>query len=384
MVVEIIELGKKRISLVGTAHVSKKSITEVKKIITKEKPDSVAIELCPGRYEQLISGDSWQDMKINEVLKSGKSHILLLHLVLMNFQRRIGNELGVKPGEEMLEAAKSAEKEGSTIVFADRPVELTMQRMLSMMGLKEKAKIMMHFFSGMFEAQIDEELIEKMKEKDVLTEAIETLSGIAPSAKRVLIDERDSYMAARILEADGENIVAVVGAGHVEGIKKLLENGVLVKVSTRAKVQKKKISGLRIAMYAIPALFLGIIGYGLYSGGAELTLTLLLWWFLINGTLSALGTALALGHPVTIVAAFLVAPFTSLNPMIAAGWVAGYVEALVRVPRVRDLEGLGKLDNWKAFWKNRVTRILLVVVLANVGSSIGTFVALPYLLTLLG
>ncbi|HIK01807.1 TPA: TraB/GumN family protein [archaeon] len=383
MVVEIVEIGGKRISLIGTAHVSRKSITEVKKVIAKEKPDSVAIELCQGRYEQLISGDGWQDMKINEVLKSGKSHMLLLHLVLMNFQRRIGDELGVRPGEEMLEAAISAERIGSNVVFADRPIEVTMQRMLSMMGVKEKMKVLFHLLVGMFETQVDEELIEKMKEKDVLTEAIETLSGIAPSAKKVLIDERDSYMAARILEAKGNNIVAVVGAGHVEGIKKLLERGVLVKISSGPKTQKKKISRLRIVMYAIPALFLGIIGYGLYTGGAELTLTLLLWWFLINGTLSALGTAAALGHPITIITAFVAAPFTSLNPMIAAGWVAGYVEALVRVPRVRDLDGLGKLDNWKSFWKNRVTRILLVVVLANIGSSIGTFVALPYLLTLI-
>ncbi|HIJ99428.1 TPA: TraB/GumN family protein [archaeon] len=383
MAVEIVEIGGKRITIVGTAHVSKKSITEVKEVIAKEKPDSVAIELCRGRYEQLISGDGWQDMKINEILKSGKSHMLLLHLILMNFQRRIGDELGVKPGEEMLEAAKSAEKIGSNVVFADRPVEITMQRMLSMMGTREKIRVLFHLLAGMFETQVDEELIEKMKEKDVITEAIETLSGIAPSAKKALIDERDSYMAARILEAKGDNIVAVVGAGHVEGIKNLLERGVLVKVSSGPKTQEKRISRLRIVMYAIPVLFLGMIGYGLYTGGAELTLRLLLWWFLINGTLSAIGTAAAFGHPITIITAFLAAPFTSLNPMIAAGWVAGYVEALVRVPRVRDLDGLGKLNNWKGFWKNRVTRILLVVVLANLGSSIGTFVALPYLLTLL-
>ena len=383
MAVEIVEIGGKRITIVGTAHVSKKSITEVKEVIAKEKPDSVAIELCRGRYEQLISGDGWQDMKINEILKSGKSHMLLLHLILMNFQRRIGDELGVKPGEEMLEAAKSAEKIGSNVVFADRPVEITMQRMLSMMGTREKIRVLFHLLAGMFETQVDEELIEKMKEKDVITEAIETLSGIAPSAKKALIDERDSYMAARILEAKGDNIVAVVGAGHVEGIKNLLERGVLVKVSSGPKTQEKRISRLRIVMYAIPVLFLGMIGYGLYTGGAELTLRLLLWWFLINGTLSAIGTAAAFGHPITIITAFLAAPFTSLNPMIAAGWVAGYVEALVRVPRVRDLDGLGKLNNWKGFWKNRVTRILLVVVLASLGSSIGTFVALPYLLTLL-
>ena len=383
MAVEIVEIGGKRITIVGTAHVSKKSITEVKEVIAKEKPDSVAIELCRGRYEQLISGDGWQDMKINEILKSGKSHMLLLHLILMNFQRRIGDELGVKPGEEMLEAAKSAEKIGSNVVFADRPVEITMQRMLSMMGTREKIRVLFHLLAGMFETQVDEELIEKMKEKDVITEAIETLSGIAPSAKKALIDERDSYMAARILEAKGDNIVAVVGAGHVEGIKNLLERGVLVKVSSGPKTQEKRISRLRIVMYAIPVLFLGMIGYGLYTGGAELTLRLLLWWFLINGTLSAIGPAAAFGPPITIITAFLAAPFTSLNPMIAAGWVAGYVEALVRVPRVRDLDGLGKLNNWKGFWKNRVTRILLVVVLANLGSSIGTFVALPYLLTLL-
>lgn len=383
MVVEKVKLGKKEVVLIGTAHISKNSVDLVRKTIEKEKPDVVAVELCAQRYETLKNKDKWKETKISEVIKQGKAYLFLANLILANFQKKLGEMLGIEPGSEMLVAIDSAIKVGSKVAFVDRNIQVTLRRALSLMTFKEKIKILVSLLMDTFGAEIDEELIEKLKEKDVLSEVMKELSTVVPSVKRVLIDERDLYIANKLQEIEGKKIVAVVGIGHLAGIKKNLsvkKSKVDMKALESVPTKRFKVKYLG---YIVPIIFAILLGYGFYAKGAGATIEMLWMWFLINGLLAAVGTALAFGHPLSVLTAFVAAPFTSLNPALAAGWFAGYVEAKVRNPKVKDFENLNKLSGIKEYWKNQITRILLVVVFANIGSSIGTFVALPYLLSLL-
>ncbi|MCK5594410.1 MAG: TraB family protein, partial [Candidatus Aenigmarchaeota archaeon] len=201
-----------------------------------------------------------------------------------------------------------------------------------------------------------------------------------PNIKKVLIDERDTYLAQKIKDTEGKKIVVVVGAGHVPGIKKNLKKTTDLK--TLEKIPKNK-NITKYIGWSIPLIFTALIIYGFMGHGTEVTINMLYRWMIINGSLSALGAALALANPITILVAFIAAPLTSLNPMLAAGWFAGLSEAKLKEPRVKDFESLSRLDGITGFWKNRVTRILLIVVFSNLGSTIGTFIALPYLASLL-
>jgi pheromone shutdown-related protein TraB len=251
------------------------------------------------------------------------------------------------------------------------------------MGLKEKIKMLYGFVSGIFEEEeLEKDVLEKLKDNDVMTELMAELSREIPSIKEVLIDERDEYITEKILAADGKKIVAVVGAGHVEGIKKRLTEG--------SRTDTKKLELLpeggrfwKYLGYAIPALFLIIIVYGFYTNGANITIDLMIRWFLITGTFAAIGAAAALAHPLSILTAFVAAPFTTLHPALAAGWFSGLAEAWVRKPKVRDFDELYKLNSMSDYWKNGVTRILLVMAFTNIGATVGVVVGLPYLATLL-
>ena len=394
--VTVIKTGEKEIFLIGTAHVSKESISLVKETIEKEKPDVVAIELCDQRYESIRNKKKWDETDISKVIRTGRTHLFLMQLMLANFQRKIGDEIGVKPGSEMIEAIGIAKENNIDIALVDRDIKITLKRALTCMSLKEKIGLLYGFLSGAIEEEeINEELIEKLKDKDVLSEMMEELGREIPSIKKALVDERDTYIANKISSLNEKRIVAVVGAGHVEGIKKLLDLGTVPgtgKKKTRDEIKKeiecleetkKGNSKFKYVAYLVPLVFLTIVGWGFYAHGTDMTLDLLWKWFLINGTLSALGVMLALGHPLSIIGAFVAAPFTSLNPTIAAGWFAGIIEAWVRKPKVKDFEGLLRLNEMKDYWRNGVTRILLVIILANLGSSLGTFIALPYLASLL-
>jgi len=380
---EKIRVDGKDIALLGTAHVSKKSKEEVEKAIKEFKPDVVAVELDERRYEILTGENQWKETQISEIIREGRSGMFLAGLVLSNYQRRIGEKLGIKPGEEMLEAIKQAEKRKIKTVLIDRDLQVTFRRALERMGIIERMKVLSGVLLGFFdEEELTEEFVENLKEEDMLEQAIKEVAKVVPSVKEVLIDERDEYMAEELREIEGKRILAVVGAGHVKGMKKFLEKNIHMDVKWLEEVRERGFK-LKYIGYVIPLLFLVLIGYGFYTKGAGITLRMLAYWFLINGTLSAIGAAAALGHPYSVLAAFLAAPLTSLNPMIAAGWVAGYVEAKVKCPKVKDFEGLSMLEGVKGYWRNQVTRVLLVVVFANIGSVIGTFVALPYLASLL-
>jgi|TARA_Y100000310_G_scaffold300031_1_gene335382 pheromone shutdown-related protein TraB len=380
LAVEKLEHNGKEVFLVGTAHVSKKSRDEVTDIIKTEKPDVVAIELCENRYHALKNKEAWQDTQIKDVIKQGQTYLFLSSLILSNIQRKIGKELGIDPGAEMLAAIETAEKSGAKLVFLDRDVQVTLKRAFNAMPLMEKLKVVKSLFFDTLTADVDEAFVENLKKEDVLADAMEELARTAPSVKRILVDERDVFMAGMLQRAEGKKIVAVVGAGHVEGIKRYIDKPITFsKLQTVPRKRKK----LKIGGLVIPALLLGLLIYGFVTKGIGTTLNMLMWWFLINGTLSAVGAAAAFGHPLSMLTAFVAAPFTSVNPLLAAGWFAGYVEAKIRNPKVKDFKSLNKLDSFKAYWKNRVTRVLLVVAFANLGSIVGTFIALPVVVSLL-
>ena len=368
---EIILDGKK-ILLIGTAHISQSSVDEVNTVINQVNPDTVCIELCSSRYQAMLAKDQWKNMDIFKVIREGKSFLLFANLIMTAFQKRLGSRLGVKPGSEMFEAANVAEKLNSELVLADRDVKITLQRTWRGMRFWGKMKILGQLLASLFiREEISKEEIEKLKESDALSEAMKMLAEQSPEMKRILIDERDQYMAEKIRQSMGKLIVAVVGAGHVKGLTAELDNK-----HNLADLESVPPTGKAVAWlkWGIPALIIALIVYGFFTVDTDVSIEMIQRWVLINGTLSALGTAAAFGHPLTIAVAFIAAPFTSLNPTIAAGWVAGLVEALLRKPQVRDFENLtDDITHLKGFWKNNITRILLVVIFANLGSAIGTF-----------
>jgi len=379
---EEIILNDKKIILVGTAHISQDSIDEVTQIIREEKPDTVCVELCQSRYDSIHNANRWKNMDIIKVIKQGKTPVLLANLMMSAFQKKMGDKLGVKPGTEMVKALEVAEEVGARTVLADRDVTITLKRTWGKLSLWEKMKLFGQLFFGLFEApDISEEDIEKLKEKDMLTEAIETLSKALPSVKTVLVDERDLYLSTKIAEAEGETIVAVVGAAHTPGIKKHI--GSPVDLSELEILPKPKKTG-KILKWLIPLAMLGVIIYGFLGVDMKVGLDMIKYWVLINGVLAATGAILVGAHFITIISAFVAAPITSLNPTVAAGWVAGLTEAWIRKPKVEDFENLANdITSIKGFRKNKVTKILLVVVFCNLGSAIGTFIGIPWVASLL-
>ena len=375
------------IILVGTAHISKESVQEVKEIIETEKPDIVAVELCKRRYEAITKKDQWENTPVTTLLKSNNAYLMLAQTFLSSIQRRLGKEYGVEPGSEMIAAMKEAEKHGLDVALVDRDISITLKRAWRKMGIREKFRLTWEFLKailGYDEEDLEELDLKELMKQDVITAMMKEFGEIAPSVATVLIHERDQYIAKKIMdESKKGKVVAVVGAGHINGIQKYLEKKKLtVDLKELEYVPKKRINLLKSIGYAIPVIFVALILYLFFIGGWERAADALLWWFLINGGLSALGTAIARGHPFSIATAFVAAPLTSLNPAIAAGWVAGYVEFRLRKPVVKDFQTLSKIDSTKDFFNNRVIRLLMVVALANLGSMIGTFVALPYLLSL--
>ncbi|MBC8259595.1 MAG: TraB/GumN family protein [SAR324 cluster bacterium] len=363
---------EKKILLIGTAHISQSSVDEVNHVIEQEKPDTVCIELCSSRHQAVLEKDQWKNMDIFKVVREGKSFLLFANLIMTAFQKRLGSQLGVKPGAEMLEASKAADRVGAELVLADRDVKITLQRTWRGMTFWGRMKVLSQLLASLFvREEISKEEIEKLKESDALSEAMQMLAEQSPEMKRILIDERDQFMAEKIKQTQGKRIVAVVGAGHVKGLTAELEREHNLSELETVPPPGKLGTWLK---WGIPALIVSLIGYGFFTVETDVSIEMIQRWFLINGTLSALGTAIAFGHPITIATAFVAAPFTSLNPAVAAGWVAGLVEAFLRKPQVRDFENLADdITHLKGFWQNNITRILLVVMFANLGSAIGTF-----------
>ena len=369
--IHILKKDGKEILLVGTAHVSKDSAQEVKELIEQEKPDSVCVELCPARYNSINNPNKWKNMDIITIIRQKKAPLLLANLILSSFQKRLAQQLGINPGQEMIQAISSAKEMNAHLVLADRDIQVTFIRVWKKLNLWGKIRILFMLIFSMFSKEkISEEEIERLKSEDILTAALSELARSFPRLKNTLIDERDQYLAEKIKLAPGNKVIAIVGAGHIPGIKKEIDKEhdliALTKIPSTSGYTKVLVWGIPLAIIAIIA---STFSYSPPVGFEQMT-----QWFLWNGSLSALGALIAMAHPLSILTAFVAAPFSSLNPFLAAGWFAGIAETLIRRPRVEDFEQLGNITTLKDFFHNRVTKILLIVALANLGSMAGTFI----------
>ena len=371
----------KEIILIGTAHISRESVATVTRAIEQEQPDCVCVELDEQRYQTLKDRNRWEKLNILQVVKSGQVPFLMANLALASFQKRMGLHTGVKPGEELAAAAQTAEDLDIRVALVDRNIRTTLLRAWRKTGFWKKMNLVATLFAGMFEKQeLNEEELSQLRQTDSLSSMLEEMGDILPAAKTILVDERDAWMTYHILQAAGEKTVAVVGAAHVPGITRCLDAPPDAETIAEMGIIPPKSTLSKCIPWIVPAIVALLFVVGFFFGDRSRLLDAATAWVLANGTLSALGALLAMGHPLTILSAFVAAPLTSLNPTIGAGFVTALVQAMKVPPTVRDMEqvsdDIAHLSGW---WRNRVTRVLLVFFLSSLGSTIGTFVAFGWL-----
>jgi pheromone shutdown-related protein TraB len=373
--VEVIEIDGREFILVGTAHISQESVDLVRNIVEAEKPDCVCIELDAQRYEALSQQKRFASLDLREVIRNQQLAALLINLLLASYQKRLGGKLGVVPGSELLEAAKVAEENDIAISLCDRDIRVTLRRAWASLSLWKKAMLVSTFAASAFEdPELSEEELNRIKQKDVLSELMNELGQAMPTLKEALIDERDRYLAQKIRESEGQKLVAVVGAGHIQGMKQAILEGRdedLEEISTIPKVSP----WLKWIGWAIPALIVSALGYIGVTQGAAAASDNAIFWFLINAVPCAIGAVIALAHPVTILAGFISAPFTSLTPVIGAGYVTAFVQTYVHPPLVHEFQSVGEdIATLRGWWHSRLLRVFLVFILTTLGSVVGTWV----------
>jgi pheromone shutdown-related protein TraB len=368
-------------ALLGTAHVSRTSAEAVQRLLESGHYDAVAIELCQSRYQAMTDRESWRNLNLFSILREGKAGMMMASLALSAYQRRIADQFGIEPGAEMKAAIEAANKAGLPLQLIDREIGITLRRASRRLSWwKRWVMINGLFFSLFSREEIDEKDIERLKQGDLLTETFSEFSESAPELYESLIAERDRFMAARLLEENarhpGRKVLAVLGAGHLEGTARALRDESSPAAAVARLNQMPPASKI---FKFIPWLILVAVltGFAIgFSRSPELGWSLVLTWVLINGTLSALGALIARAHPLTVLTALVAAPLTSLNPTVGAGMVTGAVEAWLKKPRVGDFETLRddvvKVSGW---FKNRVSHVFVVFFLSNLGSAAGTWIA---------
>ncbi len=377
-----LQVEDKEIVLVGTAHISQDSVETVIRTIDEVIPDTVCVELDTQRYQSLINKKGWESLNLKELIKKKQVPFLLSNLALSSYQKRMGLQTGVKPGAELAAAAQTAEERGMAVELVDRNIRTTLLRVWRKTGLWNKTKVMASLVGSLFEKQeLNEEELAKLRESDTLSSMLDEMGKVLPSVKQILVDERDTYMAYHIRNAPGKKVLAVVGAAHLPGIIRLLQ-GDKISPETISEISTipLKTTFSKMVPWLIPGIVVALFIGGFFFGNRDQLANAATAWILANGLFSALGALLALGHPVTIISAFIAAPITSLNPTIGAGFVTGLVQSFVAPPTVHDMEHVGEdLMSFKGWWQNRLARVLLVFLFSSIGSSIGTFVALGWL-----
>lgn len=370
-----LKVGEREFILVGTAHISQESVDLVRNVIASEHPDTVCIELDIQRFEALRHEQRWASLDLRDIIRERQLSQLIASLILSSYQRRLGLQLGVTPGSELLAAAKAAEELDIPVELCDRDVRITLRRAWAAVSWWRKALLVTSLAASAFETpELSEEELRRIRQQDVLSELMRELGDAMPALKKVLIDERDAFLAEKIRAASGNRIVAVVGAGHVEGMLAALRDSREVDLEQINELPTVS-PGWKWVGWGIPALILGSITWIGITRGVEAAGSNALYWFLANAIPTGVGGILALAHPATIAAAALAAPFTSLTPLIGAGYVAAFVQAWIRPPTVRDFQTVGDdLSNWRRWWSSRLLRIFLVFLLTTFGSVIGTWV----------
>ena len=363
--------------LVGTAHVSSKSVEMVRKEISEYEPDIVAVELCKSRLSSLKEPESLDSEDLLKIIKEGKSPMILLQSALAAQQRKMGLTTGEKPGAELLEAVQSAEESNIPVEMIDRDVVVTLRRAWRGMGIIEKWRVLSTL---LLEEEEEGELSidEILGDSDMLSKMMEDARDVAPGAGEVLIDERDAFLAGRLQQISGNGkVLAVVGAGHLEGIVNNLNDPPMDITSRLADLSTEPPKKIwpKVIMAAVPLFLFGSIGYMAYNGDMEEIWQTAETWLVLNAVLAGLGVLIVRGHPLSILAGALASPITSLNPALAAGWFAGYAQIKVDAPTGGDAQEFLILDDFSLLWKNRVGKVLMVTIMGNMGSSIGAWLA---------
>jgi pheromone shutdown-related protein TraB len=373
--VHVLEVDGRELILVGTAHVSRESVDLVRQVIEREEPDCVCVELDTQRYEALAQKKRWENLDLKLIIRKKQLAALLANLLLASYQKKLGGALGVLPGTELLEAVRAAEARGIPVALCDRDVRVTLRRVWSSMSLWNKSKLLSLLVLSAFDhPELDEAELRRLRDQDVLSELMKELGEALPALKHTLIDERDAFLSHKILQTRGARIVAVVGAGHVEGIRRALLE--------RREVDLESINAIppispvwKWVGWGVPALILGSLFYigavkGLAVAGENLA-----YWIVANGVPTTIGAVAALAHPAVIVSAFAVAPITSLIPVIGAGYVLAFLQAYLAPPLVREFESVADdAASLRRWWQSRLLRIFLVFLLTTLGSLIGTYV----------
>ena len=380
--VTVLEHGESTIYIVGTAHISEKSVQEVRQTIEQLNPDSVCVELCRMRYESIQDPDRWKKLDVFEVLKQGKVLFVLSSLALASYQRKLGEKLGVKPGSELVEAIRAAEEIDAELVLVDRDIQATLKRTWANLSLWNKAAVIGGLFSSVgSDEELTEEEIESLKEKDNISEMMKAFAKEMPRVKEPLIDERDQYLMSAIEDAPGTVKVAVVGAGHVEGMVECLGRG-----ADREKLAEIPPPSIwdKVFKWVIPAIILGAFYWGFQEHSWGKLKELVFAWLLPNSIMAALLAMVGGAKFLSIVTAFVASPITSLNPTIGAGMVVGLVEAWLRKPTVEDAERLGNdVSTLRGAYQNPFSRVLIVAVLATLGSALGAWIGAGLVLSYL-
>lgn len=373
--VHIIADTDRTILLVGTAHVSQHSVDLVEKVINGEIPDSVCIELDDKRFQALSDEERWQKLDLKAVIKNRQLSTLMISIMMASYQKKLGDNLGVSPGAELLAAAHTAENNNIPIHLCDRDIRITLRRAWKSTSLFRKFYLLSSLIAGLFDSEkIDEAKLEELKNQDVLTELMAEMGDSLPEMKRVLIDERDIYMAEKIKQVPGKRIVAIVGAGHIEGIKRNFPKNQTQQIEQISTIPP--VSNVwKTLGWLIPAIIIGSIGVIAYQKGFATAGDNILFWILANGIPASIGAALAWAHPLTTIGAFAAAPVTSLTPVIGAGYVTAFIQVMTRPPVVLEFETVGNdMSSIPGWWRNKLLRVFLVFILTGIGSAIGTYI----------
>lgn len=377
-----LQIGDSRVCLLGTAHVSRASADKVREMLHAGEFDAVAVELCPSRYDAILDPNAMARMNLFNVLKQGKGTMVAASLALGAYQQRLAEQFGIEPGAEQREAVNYAKETQTPILLIDREIGTTLKRIASNIVWWRRAGLFAGLLASLLSKEdVPEEEIERLKEGDILETTFAEFAEDRQDLYIPLIDERDRFMAARLLDdiqRDGhQNILAVVGAGHMQGIRRYLTEGIASPQQTLAELNALPASKRwpKLIPWAIVALIISgfVIGF---MRSPQIGWSLVADWVLINGGLSALGALIAGAHPLTTITAFVAAPITSLNPTVGAGMVTAAVEIYLRKPQVGDFSELRHdTTHLKGWWRNRVSRTLLVFLFSTLGSAIGTYVA---------
>ena len=364
--------------LLGTAHVATTSVEAVKEQIETYQPKIVGVELCKTRHDALVEGRRLDKEGLRRVIKEGKAPMVLMQAMLSAEQRRLGLNEGQEPGAELLAAVETAKEAGIEVALVDRDIQVTMRRAWKKMKWRERFRLLFSLFGDDEELEEDFDLDELLSDSDLLSTMMEDLKEFSQGAGEALIDERDRYIAEKIMQSKTEEkMLVVVGAGHLKGIERALNpyNPLSTEeFESISTVPKKGIVG-KVLPFAIPLIVMALVGFALFNNNEVDYVKMLTVWTLFNAIFAAIGCILARGHPLAILTAALASPITSLNPALAAGWFAGYVQLRISEPTTEDLQQFLKGTSIGGFWSNRAGRVLLVTALTNLGSMLGAWFA---------